>query len=315
MALPTNTQSTYGSTGNQEDLSDIIYLVAPTKTPVLSMLSRTPATSTKHEWQTHDLAAASSTNFVLEGDDATTDAATTTTRVFNYTAISDKVARVTRTQEKVSKAGRSSEMAFQMETKMKELKRDVEKTILENNAYVAGNTTTARECAGLQAWIVTNTDIAADATAATGDGSDAHTDGTARALTESMFESVLADCWDNGGEPTIGVLNKFQKRKVANFSGNSNRNVDAEGKRLVNTVDFYIDPLGNEVRMVPDQFVPADVVYFLDPEQLKFAVLDDFMSQDLSKTGDSDRKQIIVEYTLEVCNEQAHGGIYDLSIA
>lgn len=313
MAQPTNTHSTYDAIGNREDLSDIIYLVSPTKTPVLSMLPRTTATSTKHEWQKQSLAAASSTNFVIEGDDATTDAAATTTRVVNYTAISDKVPRVSRTQEKVNSAGRRSEMALQMETKMKELKRDVEKIILENNAYVAGNDSTPRECAGLQAWIKTNTDIASDATAATGDGSDAHTDGTARALTESMFESVLADCWDNGGEPTIGVLNKFQKRKVANFSGNSNRNVDAEGKKLINTVDFYIDPLGNEIRMVPDQFVPTDVVYFLDPEHLKFAVLDDFHSTDLAKTGDSIRKQIIVEYTLEVCNEAAHGGIYDLT--
>lgn len=313
MAQPTNTHSTYDAIGNREDLSDIIYEVAPTKTPFLSMLPRTSATSTKHEWQTHDLAAASSTNFVIEGDDATTDAASVTARVFNYTAISDKVARVTRTQERVNKAGRNSEMAFQMEVKMKELMRDVEKILLENNAYVAGNDTTARECAGVQAWVKTNTDIASDATAATGDGSDAHTDGTARALTEDMVESVLASAWENGGEPTVAILNKFQKRKFANFSGNSNRNIDAMDKKLVNTVDFYIDPLGNEIRLVPDQFVPTDVIYFIDPEHVKFAVLDDFASFDLAKTGDSDRKQIIGEYTLEMCNEKAHAGIYDLS--
>ena len=199
MGLPTDTLSSYGAIGNREDLSDIIYEVAPTKTPFLSMLSRTTATSTKHEWQTHSLAAASATNFVLEGDDATTDAGTTTARVVNYTGISDKVARVTRTQEKVSKAGRNSEMAFQMETKMKELKRDCESILLANNAYVAGNDTTARESAGVQAWIKTNTDIASDATASTGDGSDAHTDGTARALTEFMFEEVLSSCWTEGG--------------------------------------------------------------------------------------------------------------------
>lgn len=315
MGLPTDTLSSYGAIGNREDLSDIIYEVAPTKTPFLSMLSRTTATSTKHEWQTHSLAAASATNFVLEGDDATTDAGTTTARVVNYTGISDKVARVTRTQEKVSKAGRNSEMAFQMETKMKELKRDCESILLANNAYVAGNDTTARESAGVQAWIKTNTDIASDATASTGDGSDAHTDGTARALTEFMFEEVLSSCWTEGGEPTMAILNKFQKRKVANFSGNTTRTMDGDMKKLTNTIDIYIDPLGNEIRMVPDQFVPADVIYFIDPEHVKFAVLDDFQSQDLSKTGDSDRKQIIVEATLEMCNEKAHGGIYDLAVS
>lgn len=313
MAQPTNTHSSYDAIGNREDLSDIIYDISPTKTPVLTMLEKGSATSTKHEWQKHDLTAASSTNFVIEGDDATTDASTVTTRIFNYTAISDKVARVTRSQEKADSAGRRSEMGFQMESRSKELKRDVEKILLENNAYVAGNDTTARECAGLQAWILTNTDIASDATAATGDGSDAHTDGTARALSESMVEGVLASVWDSGGEVEYGILNSFQKRKFANFSGNATRNINADEKKLVNSVDIYVDPLGTEVMLVPDHFCPTDVVYFLDPNQAKFAVYDDFQSFDLAKTGDSDRKQIIVEYTLEVGNEAAHGGIYDLT--
>jgi hypothetical protein len=36
-------------------------------------------------------------------------------------------------------------------------------------------------------------------------------------------------------------------------------------------------------------------------------------TSDLAKTGDSERKQILVEYTLEVCNERAHAAVYDLS--
>jgi hypothetical protein len=137
--------------------------VSPTETPFLSAIPRNKATGTKHEWQIHALTAASSSNFVIEGDDATTDAATATTRLYNYCGISDKVALVTGTQDAVDKAGRRSEMAFQMKNRMKELKRDVEKILLENNAMVAGNDTTARECAGAQAWIITNANDASDA--------------------------------------------------------------------------------------------------------------------------------------------------------
>ena len=313
MAQPTNTFSSFNAIGNREDLSEIIFDISPTEVPVLTAIPKTSATGTKHEWQTDALAAASSTNFVIEGDDATTDSSSATTRVYNYRAISDKVARVTGTQRAVNSAGRKDEMAYQMEKRMKELKRDVEKIILENNASVAGNDTLASECAGLQAWILTATDVASDATASAGNGTDAHTDGTARALTESMFESVLSTAWTNGGMPSLGVTNAFQKRKVANFSGNATRNQDADKKKIVNSVDIYIDPLGNEIRMVPDRYAPTDVVYFIDPEYLKFATLRDFGSEDLAKTGDSDRKQILVEYTLEVCNEKAHAGIYDLS--
>lgn len=312
MAQPTNTHSTYDAVGNREDLSDIIYDISPTETPFLSAIPKNKATSTKHEWQTHTLTAASSSNFVIEGDDATTDAATATTRLYNYCAISDKVARVSGTQESVNSAGRRSEMAFQMQARMKELKRDVEKILLENNAMVAGNDTTARECAGAQAWIVTAANDASDATAATGDGTDAHTDGTARPIQESFVESVLATAWENGGMPSLGIMNAFQKRKFATFSGNSSRQSKDDGK-VNNTVDIYIDPLGSEVRLVPCRQAPTDVVYFFDPEHVKFSVLRDFQSADLAKTGDSIRKQILVEYTLEMCNEKAHAAIYDLS--
>lgn len=310
---PTETLVSFAAVGNREDLSDIIYDVSPTETPFLSAIPKIKATGTKHEWQTHSLTAASSSNFVGEGADATTDAATTTARLFNYRAISDKVARVSGTQEAVSKAGRRSEMAFQMEARMKEIKRDVEAILLENNAYVAGNASTAPECAGAQAYIKTNVDRASDSTASAGTGADIHTDGTARALQESMVESALALAWANGGNPSLGILNAFQKRKFASFSGSSTKTSDGDKKKVVNSVDIYIDPLGTEVRLVPCRQVPTDVIYFFDPEYVKFAVLRDFRTVDLAKTGDSERKQILAEYTLEMCNEKAHAAVYDLA--
>lgn len=313
MAQPTNTFATNDAIGNREDLSDIIYDVSPSETPFLSAIPKTKMTATKHEWQTRALTAASSSNFVIEGDDATMDASVVSVRKLNYRGISDKTVVISGTQEGVTSAGRKSDMADQMEIKMKELKRDVEKILLENNAWVVGNDTLAPECAGLQAYIITALDKASDATAPTGDGSDGHTDGTARALTEAMVESVLATAWENGGSPTLGLLNAFQKRKFATFSGSASTNRDASSKKVINTVDIYIDPLGNEVRLVPCRQVPTDVVAFVDPEYVKFAVLRDFRQWDLAKTGDSEKKQIIVEYCLEVCNEKAHAMISDLA--
>ena len=156
MGLPSNTLTTFTAIGNREDLSDIVYDVSPAETPFLSALPKTKATGTKHEWQTHALTAPSGSNAVLEGDDATTDAATVNARVYNYRQISDKVARVTGTQEAVDNAGKKAKMAAQMEARMKELKTDVETTLLANVASVAGNATLAPRSAGLQAWVKTN---------------------------------------------------------------------------------------------------------------------------------------------------------------
>ena len=62
MAQPSETFSTYDSVGNREDLSDIIYDVSPTETPYLSSMPKGKSTSTKHEWQTRALTAASGSN-------------------------------------------------------------------------------------------------------------------------------------------------------------------------------------------------------------------------------------------------------------
>ena len=148
--------STYDAIGNREDLSNVIYMISPTNTPFMSGIDKSTADATLHEWQTDALAAAAD-NAVIEGDDATTDVATATTRLTNYTQISDKVPRVTGTQEVVNKAGRRSEMAYQIAKRSKELKRDIETGLLKDSAKVAGNDSTARESAGLPTWIATCT--------------------------------------------------------------------------------------------------------------------------------------------------------------
>lgn len=48
MAQPTNTFATSDVIGAREDLSDIIYDISPTATPLLSACERVPVTSTKH---------------------------------------------------------------------------------------------------------------------------------------------------------------------------------------------------------------------------------------------------------------------------
>jgi hypothetical protein len=270
------------------------------------------AESNSQEWQTHALTAASGSNAVIEGDDATTDASTATVRRYNYTQISDKVAQVSGTQDTVNKAGRKSEMAFQMANRLKELKRDVETVLLQNVASVAGSAGVARKSAGAMAWIKTNIDKAADGTASTGDGTDIYTTGTARALQETFVEAALASAWDSGGEPTMGIVGKFQKRKIASFSGSATKTMDAT-KKVVNTVDVYVDPLGNEVKFVPCRQAPTGAVMLFDMEHVKFGVLRDFQTSELAKTGDSMRKQILVEYVLEMGNEAAHAAVLDLT--
>ena len=144
MAQPSNLYDTYDTTGIREDLVDVIYNISPEDTPILSAIPRPAAKSTKHEWQL-DALAAPAANAVIEGDEATTDAMTATTRAFNFTQISDKVIALSGTQSAVDAAGRADEMAYQIAKKSKELKKDMEFSLIKGQVQAAGDASNARK--------------------------------------------------------------------------------------------------------------------------------------------------------------------------
>ena len=311
MTVPTGTFETYQSIGNREDLADTIYNIAPTDTPFMSGISRAKATGTKHEWQTDSLATAADDNFVAEGDDASTDTASPTVRVFNYCAISDKVPRVSGTEEVIDKAGRKSEMAYQVAKRAKELKRDMESILLANNKYETGSTDTARECAGVPTYVATNGIVGAGSGAvSSGTGVDAATNGTQRVLTEALLKTVLQSCWDEGGDPDCIMVGSFNKQKISGFTGNATRFKSAEDNTLKAAIDIYDSDFG-ELSVMPNRFQRARDCLVLQKDMWAVAYLRPFTLHDLAKTGDSERKQLLVEYTLESRNEAASGAVYD----
>lgn len=314
MAQPTNTYDSYDAVGNREQLADIIYDVSPTATPFMTMIPRGTATSTKVEWQTDSLAAASATNAVIEGGDAVTDAASATSRVFNYTQISDKVPLVSGTQRVVTSAGRGDELDFQILKMGKELKRDMESALLANNAQVAGNATTARELGGVPSWIASNDDFGASGASPTGDGTDARTDGTQRVFQESQLKSALRLIAESGGEPDVIMLGAFNKQVMSGFTGNATRTVNAGEQKLNAAIDIYVGDFGQQA-VVYNRFQRARDCLILQSDMWEMAVMPgrDFLEIPLAKDGDNDRVQILTEYTLVSRNEAASGGVFDLT--
>ena len=312
MAQPTNTFDTYDSVGEREDLSDVIYSISPTDTPFLSSAAKTQATAVLHEWQTDSLAAASTSNAVIEGDEATLDASTATTRLSNSTQIMDKTVVITGTQESVDKAGRACELAYQIAKRAKELKRDMEATITGNIAEVGGNSSTARKMGTLGSWVTTNDDLASDGASGAGAGNAAHTDGTQRAFTESQLKSVIKSVWNAGGDPSMIMVGPFNKQKLSGFTGNSTRFDAGADATLYTSVDVYASDFG-QLQVVPNRFSRDRDAYVLDMEYWGIAFLRDFSMHELAKTGDSEKRQLLVEATLESRNEAASGLVADLT--
>jgi len=152
MAQVTGTTDSYQQGGLREDLWDVISNISPMERPFTSNIDRITAKARTHEWLTDSLATASS-NKQIEGDDTTFTTAVTVTKLANTCQILKKSFIVSGTLEAVDKAGRKSEVKYQLMKAGNELLRDLEWTLLSPQQATVGGSGTARQMAGAEAWI------------------------------------------------------------------------------------------------------------------------------------------------------------------
>lgn len=317
MAVPANTAQTYASTLIREDLSNIATLLAPTDTPFLTMIGSGTADSTHPEWSVVDLAAASDTNAEIEGNDVAADPANEGLRLSNYTQLSDKVAQVSSSREVADEVADLNRMSKQIALKMKELKRDLEKQILSNKAANPGGAGTARVSASFPTFLRTNVSRGTGGAnptlsgTTTGYPNAAATDGTQRALTETLLQTVIGLAWESGSDPKYVMVGSANKRLISStFTGNATRYKEVDDKSVVAAIDLYVSDFG-ELTIVPSRLMRSRDVLIIDPSKVEVAYYQKFQQTPLAKTGHSDKRMIFCEYALRVWNERAHGLIAD----
>lgn len=321
MTVPVATFQTFQSIGNREDLEDVIYNIAPTETPFVSMAGRGTAKAVLDEWQTDTLASASATNAAIEGDDAATTSALPTVRLGNYCQILVKDIRVSGTMEAINRAGRKAEMAYQIAKKGKELKRDLEAVASQNKASSAGGGGSARTMASLESWLFTNrTDLGTGGTPTTpgfisGTVAAPTDNSTVVTFTKAALDAVIQAAWTQGGEPKIILVGPYNKTKASAFTGVATLYKDVKGNQqgvLIGGIDAYVSNFG-EHSIVPSRFNRDKTVCVLDMDYWALEYLRPFQTFDIAKTGDSDKKQMLVEVTLVSRNEAASGKITSLA--
>jgi hypothetical protein len=304
--------------GQREDLTDVIYNISPTETPFMSSVGKTKATAVYHEWQTDSLAAATTNNAAVEGADASDATLSPTVRLGNYTQILQKTIKVSGTLDTVNKAGRKSEKAYQLAKASAELKRDLETILLSNQGRSAGTSNSAaRKMGSLLSWLKTNTSVGSGGSDPTTIGVSTRTDGTQRTFTEALLKTVVAEVYDSGGSPKVLMVGTTGKQKVSSFAGIAEQRFMAPANTpttIIGAADVYMSDFGS-MSVVPNRFMRSRDALVLDPEYAALAYLRPFQTNELAKAGDSDKTQILVEVTLEVKNEAAHGIVADLDMA
>jgi hypothetical protein len=320
MAVPSNLYQKASLKGDREDLIDKIFNTSPTETPVVSSIGRTTATNTYHEWQRDSLAAASADNAAIDGDDATLQAQTPTERVGNYMQIFTKVKGVSRRANLVKKAGRGNELAYIKAQAMLELKRDMEAMVLSNNAAVAPTTSVAGKSAGLGVQSYANAlhnGAGATASWTTGAPTTAVTAGTNRTFTEALLKTACQNVYTNsGGVASMVVMSPSHKATFSAFTGIAVNRVDVKGKNqgtVIGAADVYVSDFG-ALEIVPHYLMSgATDVHLLNTDYIDMAFLDGFKTEELAKTGDSDKILITVDCGLALRAPKACAKISNLT--
>ena len=323
MAAPTAAIAAYNLSGGplREDLEDVIYDISPMDTTFFSAASRGTAKSTTHEWQVDQLSAAAS-NAYIEGDDFSAGARTMPSRLKNYCQISRKDIVVTGTARKVNTAGMREVLAYSVARAGKEIKRDIEYCALNNQPASAGTSASPRVSGSVPNWIYSGQHFklasqTAQTTTAPVSGFATATGGSwtnsATAYVEADLKSMLALAWSTGGDVDTILCDSVAFNKFSQYTGIAQRFRDVASKQpgqIIGYADVYVSPYGTH-KLSLSRYAPANTAYCLQMDMWEFAYLRPFTVEDIAKSGDSDKKMLVAEWTLvaknPLANSKAHG--------
>jgi hypothetical protein len=329
MAQVANTFETYDAKGIREELSNTIHKTDPEETPFMSLVGTSSIKTVHPEWQTDALKSVDLTNNQPEGNEWTFDPVTATTRVGNYAQISDVKFKISGTLDEIDKAGRASEVAYQVVKKGIELKIDIEAICLSNQASLAGSgdAATNRKTGGLPSWVGTNDD-----TAGTSGGYSATTGltvaaitGAQRAFTKTILDSVILATYNSGGN--VGratfMCSPYVKQVFSGFQDGSDvalsrREFSPKGDNIIiQSAEGYRSDFGT-VMVVPNRQMKragsavARFAHLIDPEKVSIGMFRDIRVEKPAKTGDAENRVLLAEYALIIKNEAHLGMAADL---
>ena len=245
-------------------------------------------------------------NAALEGADKPNARFSNRSRCSNYTQIFTATVEVSGSDLAASQLGLADEMDNQKQSRLRELVRDMENTVInagQPSSNPEGSGTVRRSIKGIIKHLSTNIFHTGDS------GFPSGTD-----LDEAKINYVLRKIWENSsGNVDLIAVGGFQKRKINAFCSDS-RAYGANDTIFTDMIGIYESDFG-VCRIITTRWMPQDAVLLLDSSRINVLPLAgrSFHFKPLASSGDYECGELIGEYTLELKNEAAHGLIRDLS--
>ena len=285
---------TYADGNRLEDVMRMVVTITPTDTPFMSGIQKKKAANTLHQWPTETLTTRQD-NAVVEGATFSYGTRTAPGREINVTQIFDKTFSVSSTEGWVKGAGVDDMALHQKQKAIKEISTDVEHALLRGSR-ATGNASVARRLAGALNWVTTCATAVVSGTK----------------LTESFYCGLLELAWAQGGKPDETYTASMMKRVISSFTAGLTRNITADDKRLVNSVDVYESDFGiQKILLSRDILSGAQACAVLVIENAKWAMavgepIAELPLAKVAQTLHGDNGVIRGELTLECLAEPAN---------
>ena len=323
-----DTTNTGSAVSNREDLTDVLTILAPEETPILSMANKESASATNVEWTVDSLADPVTTG-ISEGADVTafTDKFASRARLANRIQKFRRDYMVSDLQEAVDSVGPAK--IAQAEAKaIRELKRDVEATIASNNDRATEDGAgTANALRGLGDWL--DSAGPSDVPAAYRTPAASIEDVGAGPFLESELNSIISSVFTVTGNTNNLMLvadvalrndiSEFARLDAAGAAGANvgvrSVNYDGNSGTIKLSVDLYQSDHGvvSIVNANPDCMPTTAPVnytgYLLNPEYYGVHELIPMGSTRLPNLGGGERGFVDCALTLGMYHPGAHGKI------
>lgn len=312
-----------------EDVMQQIWDISSIPLPFTDRMGSGSADNSYTEWTQDRLDPPNTSNASVDGQDAVGNDAKGGKRVGNQCQISTKQLQVTTRARESDSIGRGDELAYQVMMRQQECRRDVEAIMLTGQASQADDgDTTPGLSGGFNSWLETSTFRGAG-------GSDggfsngivaAPTFGTARPLTETLVRDAAQAVYELGGMPSVFMARPVVVRLLSEYMFTSSARIatldsdvgqNAGSKTAQGSVNVFVTDFGVTLEMVSNRLQQQDTgtqssAYIYDPAMVDIAFLHGYRTEALAKTGLADKRQIAVDWTLRVFNEEAHAVIADI---
>jgi len=223
-----------------------------------------------------------------EGMDGPKDESVARSREYNFTQIFSKGVNITGTAQAIIHNGIPDEVAYQIDKRTRELIRELDRTV------ILGIRSAARHADAAYGTMGGLMDYIKHATSG-------NTTSTAETLTPTVLNTMVKQIYDDGGTPDLVLVGGTQKQKIATFD-QEYRRTTLDSRRAGFTVEEFISDLGVNLQVVVDRWIPSDMCIVIDSSRIHIKPLQtrSFFLEQLAKTGDSVKYQIVGEYTMEV---------------